>query len=449
MARRGLANGALLLLSLLLALGAVEAGLRWFYPHYRDAAESRLDPDQERIYKREPHERQARRHPDSGQPFWGLTNALAAHNHREIPPQRWERARLVALFGDSFTANNALPVQYSLQDPLDHLLNAASRPDPAAHPVEVLNFGVNGYGPDQSWLNYQTTPVRDHLQVVVYLFCANDLLDLEQNRLLALDPSTGTIRHTPPPGLPWWVPPLSRLHLTYLLLDVKARLKGRLAGEGESFRAENLHLKYVHHLQTQRREAVFAANRGERLKSHPIEQALASGTASPELERTVALFRALMARWQREVASRGGRFVVALLPRPEEEKLLFLFDPETTVVDLAREFRRLQPGYDYAREGRLQRDGHWNEWSNLLAAVALQEKLAPLLGGAPLEGEALRRQLTTYYGAFGGWRPPAQWQVPIQPDPREGAALRERYLALEKSLGPPDAGTRERPTVSP
>ena len=90
---------------------------------------------------------------------FGLSDA-----EREI---RKTRPR-IALIGDStiegWEADERDRVQHALERRLDGRF-------------EVLNFGVRGYGTDQTYLLFTTTGVRFTPDVVVYTFCVNDFAD--------------------------------------------------------------------------------------------------------------------------------------------------------------------------------------------------------------------------------------------------------------------------------
>jgi len=72
-------------------------------------------------------------------------NALGARGPREYGPLPAPEKRRVITFGDSFTFGDEVPVEASFQWQMEHL-----EPE-----LEVLNFGVSGYGTDQALLRYE------------------------------------------------------------------------------------------------------------------------------------------------------------------------------------------------------------------------------------------------------------------------------------------------------
>lgn len=432
-----LTNAVLTVFSLTLALGGVELGLRLFAPKYRAAAESNLDPDKERIFKRLPHDRLRMRHPDNGRDYWNLTNAVAAHNHREFPRERLERHTRIGIFGDSFTANHHMPVPFSFQEMLDFLLNR----DEAR--FEVLNFGVNGYGPDQSYLTWESNPLGMPFHRVIYVFCINDLVDLRNNDLFQPDGHGGVeLSKTHAQGVPWWVPMVSGMHTTYLLMEAKAILSAHVRGEGDAEAqgvGENLHVKYVHHQQTREREKVFERGRLG-LGGDQIMAPFLAGKTTPELERIKVIFQALMRKWKREVEATGGRFMVVLLPRPEESSARALFDDDVEVVDLFERFLKRYPGYQFM-DIRFKNDGHWNEKGNMLAAMELYRFLAGEFGLTPRSEEVMRRDLGIYDRAFPwDWPRPDWLKTDIGGGLDEIRGLRAKYLETELPLASPLGG---------
>lgn len=75
------------------------------------------------------------------------------------------RKRRIAIIGDSFTFG--LEVRY--EDTWGHQLELALGPD-----VQVLNFGVDGYGIDQSYLRYQKHVLPGRPDIVIFGLINND-----------------------------------------------------------------------------------------------------------------------------------------------------------------------------------------------------------------------------------------------------------------------------------
>jgi hypothetical protein len=417
----------LLFLSTILGLGLGELLLRNLSSRYEEAASGRYREDLFRIKSRIPNLATTRENPDTGRRHPVIYNGLAMRQHREISPRKTEGEVRVGIFGDSFTENLGLDAPYSYTEVLDYLLNLHSRR------ITVLNFGIVGYGTDQSYEYYRAFPYARDLDVVVYQFCANDLRNLYEDGLFELD-SEGKLVRQPVPRRPWWMPLLSRLQLTYLFLDLRERFRSEPEEFGDDVRAEleddvaPLGEIFVH------RQMVLQ----QRARSHDetAERIQAEWQAENLTERAMhyeALLLAIMEQWRTEVESSGARFYVLLPPRAEEHRAERRVFGGYPVVDLWKELRV---------HGDLSRfffvkDGHWNELGNLYAAVHLYERLAPALGLEPLPRERLEEELYRYYRAFPEWTPPSGVrETPVEDE--QLRRIRDRYAALAQGVASAD-----------
>ena len=97
---------------------------------------------------------------------------------------RPKRGRRVVVYGDSFVAAEFSPVEETFVAQLGSRLGAA-----LGEPVEAVNAGVVGYGPDQEALRVEDEigPLAPDL-VVVAVFAGNDFGDLMRNKLFRLGP---------------------------------------------------------------------------------------------------------------------------------------------------------------------------------------------------------------------------------------------------------------------
>ncbi len=407
-----LKNSVLLLGSALLAVVLAEAVLRVFVPRYEYAAASVHERDSGRLIHRKADTSYTRPHPDTGVRHPVIHNNLALRQHRNVAARKPAGETRVGVFGDSFTENPRVPSPYAFTEVLDRLLNA-TRPG-----FEVLNFGVDGYATDQAWLYHESAPAAQGLDVVLYVFAANDVRGLYENDLLALAPD-GSIERRPAPTVAWWIPMLSRLHLTYLLLDVRNRLV-EPAGGGDAF-YDPIEARVLERMRDERDRRTMDDT------SDAIASDFKEGTVSERSRSWVDLLQAIVGRWRDDVEARGARFYVVLLPRPKEGLAEPLF-AGFRVINLWRDFE----AHGLSGEPwRFRNDGHWNELGNHLAAVLLYRRLAGDLGLEPLEDATLRRVLGEYYAAFDdGFTPVGFVDLPSS-DPERDAALRRRYVPLE------------------
>lgn len=401
---------ALVLVGTLLGLCIGEVGLRLFVPRYYELASAVFDEDAVRLRRRPPNARTERVHPDNRRSHPVIHNALGMRQHRPIPVEPESGEIRIGLFGDSFTENIRLPVAYSFSEVLDYLLRQQS------DQVTVLNFGVDGYGLDQSYLYYLHSPPAQHLEHVVYFFFGNDIRNLYETQLFDLD-DDGRLMSLGVPSRPWWVPFASRLALSYLAIDTGYWMLGRTGGyEPWSYRAR----KQVAEAERAWAER-FANDTAARINSH-----VDAGTETEETEHYWRLAQVLLAEWAREATARQDDYRVVLLPYLPESRVAHRFAPHR-VLNLFEEFAIY--GLPSTR-WTFANNPHWNELGNLLAAVHLYRELAPALPGAPMTHREVLRSVHAYYRAFGGWQPPMMtepWDVPAT----ELEGIRQRYLALE------------------
>jgi hypothetical protein len=96
----------------------------------------------------------------------------------------------VVVYGDSNIFAQFSSIEATFAYRLQHLLHEASRVD-----VEVINAGVPGFGPDQSFLRFENeVNVLKPDIVVFHVFADNDFGDIVRNRLFTVSPSGDIIR---------------------------------------------------------------------------------------------------------------------------------------------------------------------------------------------------------------------------------------------------------------
>ena len=410
---------ALVSASCLVGLALTEAALRLFFPRYEHAAEGRPDSHPTRIWARSPDARWQLRHPDTGLYHAFNHNSLALRHDRDFGAADLEAAVNVGLFGDSFTENYALPSSYSLNEPLDFLLNTGGER------FNVLNFGVSGYGTGQSFLRYDEFRLVRDLDYVFYLFSENDLENIHQTRLFFLD-DAGELRRREEVDSSRWTRFVSRFHVTYLLLDVRHRFDLRPRGAFFDREAE--------HFMRFGRDGDWTGADSETW-----------WLDDEEVAASVAVFKALVRRWRRAVEDAGGRFRVVMLPLPTTPAMLAEIASEADVIDLHECFRGYDAAHGNSREAwlgspyRFQNDGHWNEAGNQLAAVCLYRYIEQDANLLRLSEDALREALYRYYSAFRdrevGWMPDGRWVKAVPLSPADLAGIRRKYSAFDDQEG--------------
>ena len=289
-------NLTLSLVTLSACAATLELGLRLFYPDkYEYAAEAYFIGDDYRIWSRSPNSSYERTHPDSGVAHKVYHNDLALRQHREFSDEALRNSINVGFFGDSFTENLRVPAPYSFTEPLDYLLNTSGTK------FNVLNFGVDGYGSDQSYTYYRHSEVSHHLDHVFYVFCFNDIRNIFENELYDVDAS-GSLTHNKARATPWWLGLLSRLHVTYLTIDLGHRLR-RLRWDSFDF------------LEADRTRRKARNQRQNSVRALAVEKGFGNGElGNDDLDRSLAIFQAVLKDWKQKVDDRGGNFYIVLLP---------------------------------------------------------------------------------------------------------------------------------------
>lgn len=412
---RWLSAALMVVLSLLAALAAFELGLRLFFPKYESVAHSqRYRADTSRIWAPIPNSSIARLHPDTGRRHPVIYNEFGSRQHRNFPVDVLEQAENIAFFGDSFTENSGLEAPYSFTESLDFLLNLHD-----GKAFNVLNFGLDGYGPGQLFIWYQQFPNKDELDRVVYVFCDNDIKNFHDHALFSLDDDGDLVANVAyQRAIP--ITLLSRFHLTYLAMDAFVRW--------------NLFRKTV--------PAPTLVNAPARTGSaplHEIERRImqreerGSDFSGDAVDDSIAAFQALLLHWKAQVEARDQQFHIVVLPYIRRTWVDQLMPMSLDVFYLEECFSRLIPNYDYS-DWRFQADAHWNEAGNMVAAHCLYRFLERQSELPRLPDVVLANARHEYYRAIAtsGWTPPTAWATPPTRSAHDRAEIVAKYMALDR-----------------
>ena len=406
------ANLCLLLVSCVAGLTLCELSLRLFYPKYAPLAASNIRRDAMRLWARAPNYRHWHTHPDTGSPHFFHHNNLALRQHRNFSAADLAATTNVGVFGDSFLENVRLPAPYSFTEPLDYLLN------PGRKRFNVLNFGVNGYGPGQSFLHYEHFRHAADLDHVLFVFCQNDLRNLYETGLFHLD-EAGQLVQNELLRSSRWTELIGRLHVPYLLLDARGHLASYVEEEEMPY-------------ETLKREHGKRKRDFDRLWNEDDQ----------DFQKVLATFRQLIRRWKHLAEQNGSTFSVVLLPDRQHAiyplVAALLTEDRVQVIDLYECFN----SHDASHSRRSWFDGpysfkrnfHWNEAGNRLAAICLYRFLEAKMRQPVLSEDDLEAALHRYYAAFGGWMPrnaggKGHNGPPISSP--QAIAIRDRYQALD------------------
>ncbi len=272
-------------------------------------------------------------------------NSLGYRDHEFTAAKNGKRR--ILFFGDSFVLGAGVPPARSLPKALERRLGPG---------VEVLNFGVYGYGPDQAQRAFRADGARLEPDLVLLgLFPGNDFEDLVKNELLLADDS-GRVRENPTN------PVAAVLPRSALVLKARMALTGHFLDPG----AERALVK--------------------RLVVDPYTRL--GPPDSPETRRRVALMEAALAAWKAETSRRGIPLGVVVIPAfesmsgdagggspfaNEEAALSLLRKAGISAADLRGPFLG-------ARDVSLynERDRHLSPAGNELAAAVVADFIRPL-----------------------------------------------------------------------
>ena len=428
LSRKTLVNLAVLFAALVIGAAACELTLRLFYPKYAHAAGGYYDYNLQRVWGNHPNSRNQERHPDTGSSHFLHFNNFGLRQHRDFSRADLEQAINVGIFGDSFVENVFMAAQYSLTEPLDYLLNLGPER------FNVLNFGVSGYGTGQSFVHYDNFRYVEDLDYVLYVYSSNDLRNIYETSLFSLDDEGNLLRNKPVRSR-WWIRLVSRLHTSYLLLDV--------AGKAPTF---NLELALALFFADEKEVDEFNEGYSERkndVTAEAIEREFIQydGRLNDEnLAESIAVFQQLIRLWKRSVEENGARFYIVTLPRRESLTVNAIIDDDFHVINLYDCFAGHNPGFTgrewIGQPYRFRKNGHWNEAGNQLAAVCLYRLLESEIGLPEMSQERLREEFYKYYSAFDEWTSDEVWVKKTPVSEQELAAIRTKYRSFEREAAP-------------
>lgn len=218
-------------------------------------------------------------------------NAQGLRGREDAAPDPAPGVVRVAAFGDSFTHGDEVGDNETWETRL-----AAQIPR-----VEVLNFGVPGYGPDQAWLRYQRDAAAFHPKIVLLGLVTDDLPRLVNTFVPFRDPQTGMPLARPrftaagdliPCGLPD--------SASYrALIDAPGPTLARLGARDAYYQAGP---------RAHAWDALAAVRLLRLALARPLDTS----------EEASSILRILLARWAEAATAAGQRFAVLRLPQRDE-----------------------------------------------------------------------------------------------------------------------------------
>jgi len=353
--------------------------------------------------------------PDSGGTVHRVIfNSLGCRQHREFTIKKPAHTTRIGFFGDSFTENLRIPVHYSFTEPLDFLLNQTG------NSYQVLNFGTDGYGTDQIYLQYMDEGIKLNLDTVIYMYYPNDLRDILADKLVDLD-KNGHIYYLPakPPGL--LKRTIRKFYLTYFLLEISSTY--------------DILMPYLLYDAGKISEARNESENRKPLKDLPGLHA--RGIEDPRLDRALRIFSALLIEMKQKVNSNSARFYVVLVPSKNfREYNQHYLKMRKLIEGLGIDVLDLSEAFEQQKQNSavfyFKKDSHWNEEGNKIAVVYLFKFLTGKLG-IDYDGDYfIKSNLYRYYYSF---PPPSitiTWLKNTVLTDSLKEAINSRYLALDR-----------------
>jgi hypothetical protein len=256
-------------------------------------------------------------------------------------------------FGDSVTDNRRIEYDYNFTSFYNEIIGKNL----------ALNFGVDGFGLDQSFIRYLNIKNDFHLSKIFYVFHYNDLANILQTKLFELKNKDELVqvRHQ----LNFknkFFRLISKRRLTYFVMSSYQKIIGKNSDIYylkdrfiEEFVSEE---KNFYNLWKPRFFAIEADS---------VNRDLFSSSPSNQTVEAKKIFNSILDLWIKEAKSQGSEFYIVVLPEEvHRNSFKKIINNEDTykIIYLKERFPNLK--YNLS-------EGHWNEVGNLSGALDLAD----------------------------------------------------------------------------
>lgn len=277
----------------------------------------------------------------------------------EVPYERASGKPRIALLGDSFAWGFGVSDDEALAPQLERALGESA---------EVINMGVVGYGTDQEVLFYESEGRRYSPDLVLLVFCLNDVENNVSARdrrygkpLFVIDGDSLRLTNVPVREEASWDDWMSDYEMPAAEAAQKVPFKRR-------FRAYTFLTERYYKLR-------------ERLEI--VRPGLFADGFDPHREEAWRVTFRLIERLRRDVEGDGARFAVVLVPRLEQLRYASWVRVNVTLSAFCEgahiPFYDLLPAFRRELDGEsmfFDVDGHWNAKGHAFAARKLAEYLS-------------------------------------------------------------------------
>jgi len=327
---------------------------------------------------------------DEGRAFFSVNGA--GRHDEDVPAAKPPGTFRIAVLGDSFTEAKQVPIEQNFCSLIQNHLKDC----PALHAsrVEVLNFGVAGYGTTQELLQMRERVWRYSPDMVMLaFFVGNDVFDnsaalgpnlqrpffVKKNGAWTLDYSFRELRH--------YKKAVVRVHSfgTFLHDHLRIVQLGEQAIRG------------LHHL----------GDRNDDTASLPAAPSLEQPATTPQLKEALDATYYALDTMHQEVRAHDARFLVVIIENPvqvhpdlavrearmrklgvsnefffEEQLASFARDHGFEALSLAQPFQKYAEQHHVYLHGFANTalgGGHWNREGHALAAELIEKKICEML----------------------------------------------------------------------
>jgi hypothetical protein len=397
----------LILISITFATILLETCLRFLRPEYKYAAKSKFVADKFRIWENPRNTSYIRKHPDLNQQHLVFHNSLGFRQHRDFSFDKPKNSIRIGFFGDSMTENLRMESQYSFTEPLDYLLNKTGKN------YEVMNFGTDGYGTDQVYLQYIQEGTKLDLDYIFYVYSNNDLRNILENNII--DVNSDGILEFKEYKRKKWISLVKNLYITYLFIDFFYRFGIDLELRLDRYENEDLITRH--------------AERFHNPRYIDVQYNFSEGRFNDDVNYTLDIFITIL-REMRKIASENDAqfYIVILISESDARMHNFLTARGFESIKFYDDFNDIYKKNEY----RFKNDAHWNEEGNKLAAILLFKFLAEKMS-IEYDGEKfIEQSLYEYYSSYAPFRVTNLFLRKHEAFPLDlNHTIRSKYLAIE------------------
>lgn len=256
-------------------------------------------------------------------------------------------------FGDSVTDNRRIEYDWNFTSLYNEINNKNI----------ALNFGVDGFGLDQSFIRYQNVKSNFNLSKIFYVFHYNDLANILQTKLFELNENNKLVQIKHQLTLKnHFFRELGKLRLTYLFLSSYQKIKGK-----------NSDIYYLKDRFTEEfiNEEKFFYNSWKlrlfTIDANLLVKDLFSSSPSIKTMEAKKLFNLILDLWISDAKLNNIEFYIIILPDEIHQKSfrkIINNENNYKIIYFTEKF----PNLNYNLS-----EGHWNEIGNLSGALDLAD----------------------------------------------------------------------------